>query len=89
VSGSPENSFIFPGTNIKVFAAPGIVDLGSPVVPTVILGPRKYAMFGTGILGDESKFRFFYDPSVDIVKFYSAFSMGTAAISNQFISTVA
>jgi len=89
VSGSPENSFIFPGTNIKVFAAPGIVDLGSPKVPTVILGPRKYAMFGTGILNDEAKFRFFYDPSVDIVKFYSAFSMGTAAVANQFISTVA
>jgi hypothetical protein len=89
VSGSPENSFIWPGTNIKVFLGPGIKDLGSPAVPTVILGPKKYAFFGTGIMNDESKFRFFYDPSVDIVKFYSAFSMGTAAISNQFISTVA
>lgn len=89
VSGSPENSFIFPGTNIKVFAAPGIKDLGSPAVPTVILGPKKYAFFGTGLMDDADKFRFYYDPSQDNVKFLAAFRMGTAAIADQFISTVA
>jgi hypothetical protein len=89
VSGSPENSFIFPGTNIKVFAAPGIVDLGSPVVPTVILGPKKYAFFGTGLNNDQDRFKFYYDPSADNIKFLAAFRMGTAAIANQFISTVA
>jgi len=89
VSGSPENSFIFPGTNIKVFAAPGISDLGSPVVPTVILGPKKYAFFGTGLNNDQDKFRFYYDPSEDNIKFLAAWRMGTAAIANQFISTVA
>jgi hypothetical protein len=89
VSGSPENSFIFPGTNIKVFAAPGIVDLGSPVVPTVILGPKKYAFFGTGLNNDQDRFKFYYDPSQDDVKFLAAWRMGTAAIANQFISTVA
>ena len=89
VSGSPENSFIFPGTNIKVFAAPGISDLGSPVVPTVILGPKKYAFFGTGLNNDQDKFRFYYDPSEDNIKFLAAWRMGTAALANQFISTVA
>jgi len=89
VSGSPENSFVFPGTNIKVFAAPGIVDSGSPVSPTVILGPKKYAFFGTGLNNDQDKFRFYYDPSEDNIKFLAAWRMGTAAIANQFISTVA
>lgn len=89
VSGSPENSFIFPGTNVKVFAAPGIVDVGSPAVPTVILGPKKYAFFGTGLNNDQDKFRFYYDPSEDNIKFLAAWRMGTAAIANQFISTVA
>ena len=89
VSGSPENSFIFPGTNIKVFAAPGITDAGSPVVPTVILGPKKYAFFGTGLMDDQDKFKFYYDPSQDNVKFLSAFKCGSAAIANQFVSTIA
>jgi hypothetical protein len=89
VSGSPENSFIFPGTNIRVFAAPGIVDLGSPASPTVILGPKKYAFFGTGLRDDQDKFRFYYDPSEDNIKFLAAWRMGTAALANQFISTVA
>lgn len=89
VSGSPENSFIWPGTNIKVFAAPGITDSGSPVSPTVILGPKQYAFFGTGLMDDQDKFRFYYDPSQDNVKFLAGFRMGTAAIANQFISTVA
>lgn len=89
VSGSPENSFIWPGTNIKVFAAPGIKDLGSPAVPSVILGPKKYAFFGTGLMDDTDKFRFYYDPSQDNVKFLGAFRMGTAAIADQFISTIA
>ena len=89
VSGSPENSFIFPGTNIKVFAAPGITDSGSPLAPTVVLGPKKYAFFGTGLNNDQDKFRFYYDPSQDDIKFLAAWRMGTAAIANQFISTVA
>ena len=87
VSGSPENSFIFPGTNIKVFAAPGITDTGSPLAPTVVLGPKKYAFFGTGLNNDQDRFKFYYDPSQDDVKFLAAWRMGTAAIANQFIST--
>jgi hypothetical protein len=89
VSGSPVNSFIWPGTNITVFAAPGIIDTGSPLAPTVILGPKKYAFFGTGLMDDQDKFKFYYDPSQDNVKFLAAFRMGTAAIADQFISTVA
>lgn len=89
VSGSPVNEFIWPGTNITVRLAPGIVDAGSPVVPTVILGPKKYAFFGTGLMDDQDRFRFYYDPSQDNVKFLSAFRLGTAAIANQFVSTIA
>jgi len=87
VTGSPENSFIWPGTNIKVFAAPGLVDPAGE--SACILGPKKYAFFGTGLMDDQDKFRFYYDPSQDNVKFLAAFRMGTAAIANQFISTVA
>jgi hypothetical protein len=89
VSGSPENSFTFPGTNVTIFLASGIVDLGSPAVPTVILAPRKYLYYGVGLEGDQDRFRFFYDPSEDNIKFASAFRMGTAALANQCISTVA
>ena len=89
VTGSPINEFVWPGTNVVVRLAPGIVDTGSPLAPTVILGPKKYAFFGTGLMDDQDKFRFYYDPSQDNVKFLSAFRMGTAAIANQFASTVA
>jgi hypothetical protein len=87
VTGSPENSFIWPGTNIKVFAAPGLVDPSGK--SACILGPKKYAFFGTGLMDDQDKFRFYYDPSQDNVKFLAAFRMGTAALANQFISTIA
>jgi len=87
VSGSPENSFIWPGTNIKVFAAPGLVDASGKSY--VVIGPKKYAFFGTGLMDDQDKFKFYYDPSQDNVKFLAAFRMGTAAIANQFISTYA
>jgi hypothetical protein len=92
VTGSPENSFIWPGTNVKVFAAPGLIDPSGKTA--CVIGPKKYIFFGTGLMnsaldGDQDKFRFFYDPSLDEVKFFAAFRMGTAAIANQFISTIA
>jgi len=87
VTGAAESSFIFPGTNVKVFAAPGLVD------PTgesaVIVGPKKYIFMGTGIVDNQDQFKFYYDPSQDQVNFMSKFKLGTAAYASQFVSTVA
>ena len=87
VTGAAESSFIFPGTNVKVFAAPGLVDPAGD--SAVVVGPKKYAFFGTGLVNDESNFRFFYNANLDEVSFLSKFKVGTAAVANQFVSTVA
>ena len=87
VAGQAESSFIFPGSNVKIFAAPGLVDPAGD--SAVILGPKKFAYMGTGILDDKDTFRFYYDPSQDVVQFMSKFRLGTAAYSSQFVSTVA
>jgi hypothetical protein len=87
VAGQAESSFIFPGTNIKVFAAPGIVDPSGD--SAVILGPKKYLYMGTGIINDQDQFKFYYDPSQDVVNFMAKFKLGTAAYASQFVSTVA
>lgn len=87
VTGSAENSFIFPGTNIKVFAAPGLVDPAGD--SAVIVGPKKYAFMGTGIVDNQDQFKFYYDPSQDVVNFMAKFKLGTAAYASQFVSTVA
>jgi hypothetical protein len=77
------SSFIFPGTNITVYAAPGI-----NVAARVILGPKKYAFFGTGLLDEMDTFKFYYDASQDIVNFMAKFRLGTAALSSQFVSNL-
>jgi hypothetical protein len=87
VAGQAESSFIFPGTNIKVFAAPGLVDPAGD--SAVILGPKKYLYMGTGIINDQDAFKFYYDPSQDVVNFMAKFKLGTAAYASQFVSTVA
>lgn len=87
VAGQAESSFIFPGTNIKVFLAPGLVDPAGD--SAVILIPRKYVFMGTGITNDQDAFRFYYDPSQDQVNFMSKFKLGTAAYASQGVSTVA
>jgi hypothetical protein len=87
VAGQAESSFIFPGTNVKVFAAPGLVDDAGE--SSVILGPKKYLYMGTGIINDQDAFRFYYDPSQDQVNFMAKFKLGTAAYASQFVSTVA
>jgi hypothetical protein len=86
VAGQAESSFIFPGSNVKIFAAPGLVDPAGD--SAVILGPKKFAYMGTGILDDKDTFRFYYDPSQDVVQFMSKFRLGTAAYSSQFVSNV-
>ena len=78
------SSFVWPGTNVTIFAAGGINDNEA-----IFLGPKKYAFFGTGLLDDQDKFKFYYDPSQDIVNFMAKFRLGTAAYASQFVSTLA
>jgi hypothetical protein len=44
---------------------------------------------GTGLLDDADMFKFYYDPSQDIVNFMSKFRLGTAAVANQFVTSSA
>jgi len=85
VTGEAESSFIFPGSNVKVFAAPGLVDETDQ--STVFVGPMKYMFFGTGLLDDKDTFKMFYDESNDQVNFMAKFKLGTAVVANQFVST--
>lgn len=87
VAGQAESSFIFPGTNVKVFAAPGLVDPAGE--SAVIIAPKKYVFMGTGIVDNQDQFKFYYDPSQDVVNFMSKFKLGTAAYASQIVSTVA
>lgn len=82
-SGDAPMSFIWPGTNMTIFGAPGLNDNSH-----IIVGPKKYAFMGTGLIDDEDRFRFFYDPSVDVVKFMAKFRLGTAVYASQFASTI-
>jgi hypothetical protein len=82
-SGDAPNSFIWPGTNMTIFGAPGISTNSH-----IILGPKKYLFFGTGLLDDADNFKFYYDPSQDVVNFMSKFRLGTAIYASQFASTI-
>jgi hypothetical protein len=82
-SGSAPMSFIWPGTNMKIYGGPGI-----NVDTHIIVGPKKYAFFGTGLLDDADNFKFYYDPSQDIVNFMSKFRLGTAIYATEFVSTI-
>jgi hypothetical protein len=77
------STFVWPGTNVTIYAAGGINDNNH-----IILGPKKYAFFGTGLLDDQDKFKFYYDPSQDVVNFMAKFRLGTAAYASQFVSTI-
>ena len=76
-------TFVWPGTNVTIYAAGGI-----NTNDHIILGPKKYAFFGTGLLDDQDKFKFYYDPSQDQVNFMAKFRLGTAAYASQFVSTL-
>lgn len=80
---SAASSFVFPGTNVTVFAAPGIN------TNEVIVGAKKFAFMGTGLIDDADAFKFYYDPSQDVVNFMAKFRLGTAAVANQFVSSSA
>jgi len=80
---STASTFIFPGTNVEVVAAPGIN------TNEVIVGPKKYAFMGTGLIDDQDAFKFYYNPADDVVNFMSKFRLGTAALADQFVSSSA
>ena len=82
-SGNNANAFTWPGTNMTIFGAPGITSNTH-----IVLAPRKYVYFGTGLLDDADNFKFYYDPSQDVVNFMSKFRMGTAIYASQAVSTV-
>ena len=82
-TGDAPSTFIWPGTNVTLFAAPGLNSNNH-----IILGPKKYIYFGTGLLDDADNFKFYYDPSQDVVNFMSKFRMGTAVYASQFVSTI-
>ena len=77
------SSFVFPGTNITVFAAPGINDAAR-----VILAPKKYIFFGTGLLDEMDTFKFYYNEADDIMNFNAKFRLGTAAYVSQVVSNL-
>lgn len=82
-TGDAPSTFVFPGTNVTCFAAPGL-----NVDTHIIIGPKKYIYFGTGLLDDADNFKFYYDPSQDVVNFMSKFRMGTSLYASQFVSTI-
>jgi hypothetical protein len=82
-SGDAPMTFVWPGTNMTIFGAPGI-----NTNTHIIVGPKKYIYFGTGLLDDEDRFKFYYDPSQDVVNFMSKFRLGTAVYASQFVSTI-
>jgi hypothetical protein len=83
VTGDAPSTFVWPGTNVTLFAAPGV-----NINTHIIVGPKKYIYFGTGLLDDADNFKFYYDPSQDIVNFMSKFRLGTALYATQFVSTI-
>lgn len=82
-TGDAPSTFIWPGTNVTIYAAGGINSNTH-----IIVGPKKYAFFGTGLLDDQDNFKFYYDPSQDVVNFRSSFKLGTAVYASQFVSTI-
>lgn len=77
------SSFVFPGTNITVFAAPGINDAAR-----VIIAPKKYIFFGTGLLDEMDTFKFYYNQADDIMNFNAKFRLGTAVYVSQVVSNL-
>jgi hypothetical protein len=69
---------------MTIFGAPGISSDSQ-----IFLGPKKYIFFGTGLIDDADRFKFFYDASQDVQNFMCRFKLGTAVYASQFVSTVA
>lgn len=80
---SNESSFIFPGTKVKIFAAPGLSSNTH-----ILVGPKRYIYFGTGLMDDVDKMRAYYEPATDTYNLLGKFRMGTSIYPSQFVSTV-
>lgn len=83
VTGDSPSTFVFPGTNVTCYAAGGINTNNH-----IIIAPKKYVFFGTGLLDDQDNFKFYYDPSQDVVNFRSSFKLGTSIYASQAVSTI-
>lgn len=82
-SGDGLMSFVWPGTRMTVAGLPGI-----NTDSHIIVYPKKYVFFGTGLLDDADKLTMYYDPSVDVVNVLGKFRMGTAVYASQGVSTI-
>ena len=82
-SGDAPNVFVWPGTNLQIFGAPGLNSDSH-----ILVGPKRFIFYGTGLIDDEDRFKFYYDPSQDVVNFMSKFRLGTAIYASQFVSTI-
>jgi hypothetical protein len=82
-SGDGLMSFVWPGTRMTVAGCPGLNSNTH-----IIVYPKKYVFFGTGLLDDADKLTMYYDPSVDVVNVLGKFRMGTAVYASQGASTI-
>jgi hypothetical protein len=82
-SGDGLMSFVWPGTRMTIAGLPGINTNNH-----IIVYPKKYVFFGTGLLDDADKLTMYYDPSVDVVNVLGKFRMGTAVYASQGVSTI-
>jgi len=82
-TGDSPSTFVWPGTNVTLYAAGGINNNNH-----IILAPKKYMFFGTGLLDDQDNFKFYYDPSQDVVNFRSSFKLGVNCYTSQVVSTI-
>lgn len=82
-TGDSPSTLVWPGTNVTLYAAGGINTNNH-----IILAPKKYMFFGTGLLDDQDNFKFYYDPSQDLVNFRSSFKLGVNCYASQVVSTI-
>lgn len=82
-TGDSPSTLVWPGTNVTLYAAGGINTNNH-----IILAPKKYMFFGTGLLDDQDNFKFYYDPSQDVVNFRSSFKLGVNCYASQVASTI-
>ena len=71
LQGLADGEIVYPGTNIRVIAVPGL--LGTNRIVTTYLGNLFY---GTDLLSDEENFELWYSKDNDEVRFQAAFKAG-------------
>ena len=71
LAGLADGEFIYPGTNVKVIAVPGLT--GTNRIVCTYLGNLFY---GTDLLSDEEQFSIWFSKDNDEVRFQAAFKAG-------------